>query len=283
MSTKKTCPKCQEVKDNNEYYKNRILWDGLARICKKCVKEERGDLKERRRKNIEKIKNKVFGDQDLENLPEFDFKNEIIRDGKPYHFSGLFIAQSRSGKTTLLKHLLKDIKPYYDIIIMITESIQADIYNTDLFDFITTSNKQQYKKLINAVRMFQRETKNSLNFLVIFDDFCNPNDAKIRDLYTNGRNSNISVFQLVQDVTMTKNHCRLNSLYVFLFNQKNAVAVERTTHHFLLNFIKTPSELKSKAEKTDYLINWVQRQTQNYNSVVLNIDKGQVMKVKATI
>ena len=281
------CNKCFEQLPETDFHINRYLARGRKIICKSCLKKEiqKRKLNKNTKKNTKK-NIKIATSQNLDSLEEFDIRKEIWRKDektgkhKLFHFSAIYQAQSRSGKSTNMLYQLSKIKDLYDIIILITESSQANIYkNGNLITYITTG--KYYKKIIQLIRFFQRKTDNYLNFMIILDDFAKRQDILLRNLFTNARNSKISVIHSVQSSTMVNNQARYNTLYVFLFNQKNSEAIFRTINFWLYNFIETPSELKSKGDKIDFLKNWFLNQTQNYTSMVLNIDKGLVMKSKA--
>ena len=166
---------------------------------------------------------------------------------------------------------------------MITQSGHNLIYDDEVFDLVTTGEDKQYKKIIKTIRLFQTRTNNKLKWLIIFDDFSKPRCPTMRDLYTNGRNSSISVIHLIQDVCMAMNQCRFNSLFIFLFHQKNPQLVKRTVEHFLLDFVPVPDNVRTKHDKMTFLVNWMQNQSLNYTSIVLNVDQGRIMKVKAQL
>ena len=279
VKTKK-CSTCKTIKPVTEFYKNKIMKDGLQYHCKPCCKE----LKKRtlmRTKNKYKFKKVV--EQDIMNLPDLNFRDSLLKKNDVF-FSSTFIAQSRSGKTYLLKHILKSIRDIYDIVIVITKNTQNSMYKgTDhIIDFVTTGHNNQYKKIIKMIRLFQEKTKNKLlNWLVIFDDFSKPRCPLMRDLYTDGRNARISVIHLVQDTTMAMNQCRFNSLHIFLFHQKNPKLIKRVIEEFVLDFVPVPKEIKTKADKKLFLREWLQHMTQDYTSVVLNVDEGKIMKIRA--
>jgi hypothetical protein len=278
------CKKCLEFFPETDFHVNRYLARGRKTKCKPCLKKEYVNRKQRKKKEKEKIIN-ISSEQDYENLEDFDIRKEIWRKNektgknKLFHFSAIYQAQSRSGKSTNLMYQLSKIRDLYDIIILITESPQAGIYKGNLIDFVTTG--KNYKKIIQVVRFFQRKTENFLNFLIILDDFAKRNDKILRNMFTNARNSKISVIHSVQSSTMVNNQARYNTLYVFLFNQKNSEAILRTINFWLYNFIATPKEIRTKRDKIEYLKSWFLRHTQNYTSMVLNIDKGKVMISKA--
>lgn len=276
----KKCGNCKEVKKCTDFHLNGHSKDGLQVYCKMCRKkitQKNGLIKKR----IKKVSEECFN-QDLDNLEEFQIEKEIMRNGKLFHFSAIYCAQSRSGKTTNLVFQLNKIRKFYDVIIMISESMHADIYKNFKFDLLTSGSRGNYQKIIKFVRKFQKLTNNKFNFLIVLDDFSRKQCKVIRDLYSNGRNSAISIVHCVQSVTMLNNHCRYNALYVFLFNQKNAEAIERVYTYWLRNFVKAPCEIKTQWEKKKFVMNWFLKESKNFTSIVLNIDAGKIMKSKAT-
>ena len=278
MTNNKKCGRCKKIKNSESFHKNSRSKDGLQSRCKMCRSITKKSKKVARTEQIKKI---APNSQDLENLKEFDMQSEVVRNKKVHHFSALYIAQSRSGKSTNLLYQIKKIRKNYDIIIMVSDSVHAAIYRNFKFDLLTNGHNNKCVKIIRFLRKFQKHTNNKFNVLLILDDFAKRSCKYIRDLFTNARNSNISIIQSVQDNTMVSNHSRYNTLYVFLFNNKNSQAIDRTYTFWLKSFIKPPSNLKTEYEKREWTINYFLKNTRNYQAMVLNIDKGLVMRSKA--
>lgn len=279
----KKCGMCKKVKAASAFHLNNSRPCGLQGHCKACRKAAaqriltyKRDARAAAKKNAE-----CSYSQDLDKLEDFDMEKEVIRNGKVFHFSAIYCAQSRSGKTTNLVFQLNKIRKYYDIIIMISESMHAAIYKNFKFDLLTTGSKGNYQKIIKFVRRFQKLTNNKVNFLIVLDDFARKQCKVIRNLYSNGRNSSISIVHCVQSVTMLNNHCRYNALYVFLFSQKNAEAIERVYTYWLKNFVKAPENIRTQWGKKKYVMDWFLKESRDFTSIVLNIDAGKIMKSKA--
>jgi len=277
------CPRCGENKSEEEFYVNKSRATGRNFACKVCVNaynKMRRESTKMKRAGKGPFVNTLKQEVSEKELEKFDIEKEAFVNGKLKHFTGLFVAQSESGKTTLMMYLLNRIKKYYDIVILITKNLQAEAYDLTEFDFVT--NEEHLQHVIYAMRLFQRKTMNYFNVLLIIDDIKTRSKAVIQDLYTNGRNSNFTTWTLVQHPTMVDNHMRTNCKFIFLFHQKNPELISVTTKYFLKNFVKTPREIRTKIDKEEYLENWLQRNTENYTSVVLNIKEGVVQTVKAS-
>lgn len=277
-----TCSNCETTKPETDFYKNKSRATGRMGQCADCIREMR---KERTIKKKAAIKSAILEKDSTrqklnsENLENMDITKENVIDGKIKHFSALFVAQSESGKTILMMDIIKKLRKYYDMIILVSKNIQAESYDLDKFDFYT--NEMFLDKVVYAIRYLQRETHNKLNILLIVDDIKTRQKATIQELFTNGRNSNITIMNLVQHPTMVDNHIRTNCKFIFLFNQKNPELIRATTEKFLMNFVKTPELVKTHKDKLLYLENWLQKNTENYTSVVLNIKSGKIQKIKA--
>lgn len=277
------CKKCMKEYHSDFFYNNRTLSSGKSPNCKKCTNDRARELKQRKRadvksSNSEEIKQIAAGEQELETL---DIEKEVIVDGKLKHFTSLFVAQSESGKTVLMMYLIKMLRKHYDMVILVSKNIQAESYDLSKFDFYT--NEMYLDKVVYAIRYLQRTTNNKFNILLIVDDIKTRQKATIQDLFTNGRNSNITIMNLVQHPTMIDNHIRTNCKFIFLFNQKNPELIRGTMEKFLFKFVKTPKEAMTRLQKEEYLENWLQHNTQNYTSIVLNIKSGKIQKIKAVL
>lgn len=274
---KKRCSSCRTMKLYKDFHKNRTTSTGRQHSCRKCRSVNRKNRREvARTMRIDKVSgaNSSMEITDMNNkLPSFEIDKEIMRDGKLHHFSMIMVGQSRSGKTTSLIDQLNKIDQHYDIVMMISQSMHAPIYKNYKFDVLVSG--KYYKKIIAFIRKLQKLTENKLNILMVFDDF-SKNCKVIRNLYTNARNSKISIISLVQDSTMINNHCRYNTLYCYLFQQKNSEASLRIYEFWLRSFVTPPKILRTQHEKREFLIGWFNKVTADYHPLVLNIDKGSL-------
>lgn len=277
------CRVCKKDKTIENFEKHKHTATGYLKTCKQCAGERKHKKLIRQRfierqltgKGSEKT---VLG---IDELAQFDIEKEIMCNGKIKHFTSLFVAQSESGKTVLMMHLLKKLRDHYDIFILISKNIQAEAYDLSKFHFYT--NESNLQKVIYACRYLQRLSNNKLNLLIVVDDIRTRSRAAVQDLFTNGRNSNISTMNLVQHPTMVDNHIRTNCKFIFLFHQKNPELIQATTKKFLNNFVKIPPEYDTRIMRQDFLENWLQTQTKDFTSVVLNIKSGLIQKIRANI
>lgn len=276
------CHTCLEIKDISKFQKNKHKSMGFEKTCKECTNKRYRQLRAIRKEQMLNDLDESTNRPKLNSeLTPFDIQKEVIIDGKIKHFTSLFVAQSESGKTILMMHLIDKIREHYDFVILISKNLQADSYDLSKFDFST--NDRNLESVIMAIRYLQRKTLNKFNFLIVVDDIKTRGKVVIQDLFTNGRNSNISTMNLVQHPTMIDNHMRTNCKFIFLFNQRNPELIKATISRFLINFIATPQSVISKRAREDYLETWLQNNTKDYTSIVLNIKDGVVQKVKADI
>lgn len=280
------CTRCSTIKPEGQFYRNRALVRGRMGQCKSCIRLANSVRNQSKKDAIRGVINDGAKPKDPSlspnsSLDQFDILKEVVVDGKLKHFTSLFVAQSESGKTILMMFLINKLKKYYDLIILVSKNIQAESYDLKKFDFYT--NEVYLEKVVYAIRYLQRLTNNKFNILLIVDDIKTRQKLTIQELFTNGRNSNISIMNLVQHPTMIDNHMRCNCKFIFLFHQKNPELIAVTTKYFLLKFVKVPPELHSIFQKLAYLENWLQKNTEDYTSVVLNIKSGVIQKIKAKI
>lgn len=282
----KICGNCDKLLPMTDFHNNKSHVTGKARNCRSCLSAQVTERRRRKKAEIiaegetnKEIVKKISAE--AEELEDLDIVKEVVIDGKLKHFTSLFVAQSESGKTVLMMYLIQLLRPYYDMVILVTKNLQAEAYDLSKFDFST--NEMYLDKVIYAIRYIQRMTKNKFNVLLIIDDIKTRQKATVQELYTNGRNSNISIMTLLQYPTMCDNIMRTNCKFIFLFNQKNPELISTTTERFLMKFVKTPIEASTKVLKEIYLSDWLQKHTANYTSVVLNIKNGTINKIKAVL
>jgi len=222
--------------------------------------------------------------EDYNELPILNFYKAITPNGKLKHFTAIFSAISRSGKSVLITWLLKRISKLYDIIILISQNATSEIY--DEKKIWTAKIRKDHKKLIKQIRYFQRMTKRKFNILLVFDDFTSPSiksDPSLTNLFVNGRNANISVIFSAQDHVLINKTIRLNSRFTFILRQTNPQSNLRVIEQFLYGFIDIPNDIKTKREKIDWLRSFLLKNTEDYNAIVLDMDKGRPYSIRAEI
>lgn len=274
----KICNKCKIQKVLKHFHKNRYNHDGHSGRCRPCTSEGKKTLKQ---KKLEAAGLRRF--HALEGgLPVINFRKAITPKGELKHFTAIFSAISRSGKSTLISWMLNKVKDLYDIIILVSQNATAQIYDDKIWDIKV---RKGHKKLIQQIRMFQRRTHNKLNILFVFDDFTSPSiksDSSLTNLFVNGRNARLSVIFAAQDHVMINKTIRLNSRFVFILKQTNPQSNLRTIEQFLLGFINTPPGL-SKRDKKEWLRRFQLHHTKDYKAIVLDMDNGEPWSIRAKV
>ena len=147
------------------------------------------------------------------NYPKMEYDH--LFKNKDESYTCCIIGNSKSGKTTFLSELYKKIRPMYDIIFFISNSIHKPIYN-----FIPEKDKkftmENYNPdLIKFLFKLQKSTNNHLRLCVILDDeISSPQDYQLKKLYAMGRNFNISTIKSIQDFSFISRSARENTNYL---------------------------------------------------------------------
>lgn len=218
----------------------------------------------------------------FESLPIFDYNN-ILKDGQ--EAKSIIISGARgSGKTTLIQFLYPLFLDLFDIVVFFSFSLHNDLYK----DIQEPKFDDFRPDLIRELFYFQKKTKNKFSICIIMDDMISENikkDDSLMQLYTRGRNSNISVIITTQHMNIMKNTNRANCSFIF-FGKTNTPASRLVLiEDYLLPIIKIPKELniKTKSKKIEYLDAWVQNHTQDHNFIVIDYfsDGEQVYNFKA--
>lgn len=134
--------------------------------------------------------------------------------------STVLFGNSKGGKTTIMKNLIKD---YYSeknlITILFAQNAHAKVYKnipknvikTDYFD----------SELIHALHRIQRKTNNKYGFVILMDDMImEKNDPMLLQMLLTLRNSKISTVILLQDLKLLSRAGRHNINNV-IFTKQN--------------------------------------------------------------
>ena len=149
----------------------------------------------------------------INNLDNFTFPN---------HF--LIVGPTKSGKSHLLKWMFyKKFYKEFDAIYLISGTISEDY--TYIPAAFQSDNEPEFKLIINGVLEQQKQYK--LNgsemprIAIILDDIVGVVDRYKHDqielfdkLYTRGRHYNISVFGIIQNITLLSTTIRYNTKYI---------------------------------------------------------------------
>lgn len=143
------------------------------------------------------------------------------------------IGSSRSGKTTLMKHLHRE---YFKkcLTIMFSMNTQAAIYE-DLGDKVLVS-PSYHPTLLKEAHEINVAAKNKYPFLFISDDYVDhaiKNDKEVTRLLTIYRNSNMSSIFSFQGNTLMSSSGRNSCNYICIFKQQTPKAWKNVIEEFL--------------------------------------------------
>lgn len=216
----------------------------------------------------------------FDELPEFNFKEKMEKD---QCYSVIFAAVRRSGKTTVIKNLIYDqMKKDYDIVIFLSNSIHNKIYS-----FVDEPKfNDYYPGLIDDLMTFQEETGNIFRICIIMDDLVSynkKNDDSLMQLYTRGRNVNITVILSSQSTTLINKNNRGNSDFILIGNNPSAEFRETVIKAFLLGIVKPPKEIATKTSREDYLHKYILHYTVNHGFLVLDNIENKIYHLRLKI
>jgi len=186
------------------------------------------------------------------------------------NYAVLFCAIRRSGKSVFIKHLYPQIKEQHDVVYFISNSIHHSQYSYIKDDVVF---EDQHAGLFKAILKFQKWSSNFLKIAVVLDDCIslkNKNDNELLQLFTRGRNSNISVYLSSQSRAMINKNSRQNSDFVAIGNCPSAETREDIIKTFLNGLIKIPNHIKTKSQKIEYMDKFVLHYTKDYQFIICN-------------
>ena len=143
------------------------------------------------------------------------------------------IGASRSGKSTLMKHLYKTYFKKH-ITVMFSMNPQADIYK-DLDDNVIVC-EEYHSELFREAHEINKLMDNCNDFLFISDDFVNPkikNDGEITRALTIYRNAGISTIFSFQGRTLMNAVGRNNLNYIAVLKQQTPLEWTNVIKEFL--------------------------------------------------
>ena len=261
----KKCTKCKVVKSLESYYRNRNRNDGRKGACKTC--ERAATIK--RNVNRKKKLGLSYGTNDK--LPIIKNFWNMVKDKQKISFTALLNGLSGSGKSTLIVHMMKQLKPHYDLIILVSQNIKADVYNHPVFDI--KIHRDDAMKAVDLIRYFQEESNSYLRIIIILDDVVNIKfryNSSVEDLILNARNIGISTVYSTQTPMLITPNIRKNVHFVFLFRDLDPQSIKSSVDLFLHMFVRLPDKLKNKRERDEWLTQYLYKHTENYNVLVLN-------------
>lgn len=178
------------------------------------------------------------------------------------------IGSTRSGKTTLLKHILEK---YFEkfITILMSNSIHAPIYK-EIEDCI--KSPLYSPRIIKEGYEINRKTNNHYPFLYVLDDVVDKKfDKELLKLLTIYRNSGLSTVICVQSPILLNSASRGNINFVCLGRLNSDESIERVVRMYLMSYLPGRIEEKIRAYKS---------MTEGHHFILVNNLSGEVTRFK---
>jgi hypothetical protein len=159
------------------------------------------------------------------------------------------LGASRSGKTTLMKHIINE---YFEkqIILFTSLNDHADIYKSGIPKRTIISN-EFHPELIKDCYTLNHLTNNKFKTLHVFDDAIGDKmkmNPQITKLFTIYRNCAQSTIYSAQSSTLVSPVGRSNANYVCLFHLNASKEIESTVKDFLVSHLPTKMKLTEKIQ-----------------------------------
>ena len=181
------------------------------------------------------------------------------------------IGSTRSGKTTLLKHILEK---YFEkhITVLMSNSIHAPIYK-EIEDCI--KSPLYSPRIIKEGYEINRKTNNHYPFLFVLDDVVDKKfDKELLKLLTIYRNSGLSTVICVQSPILLNSASRGNINFVCLGRLNSDESIERVVRMYLMSYLPGRIDEKIRAYKT---------MTEGHHFILVNNLTGDVTRFKIAV
>ena len=201
-----------------------------------------------------------------------DIPNKPLRLEIPEQRTGgcsfALIGSTRSGKTTMLKHILEEFFEKH-LIILMSNSIHAPIYK-DIEDVVKCPVYSA--RLIKEGYEINRKTNNYYPFLFVLDDVVDKKfDKELLKLLTIYRNSGLSTIITAQSLKILNTASRGNVNFVLLGKLNSDEAIEQVVRAYLMSYLPGKVEEKVKVYK---------QLTEGHHFFVINNLDGEVFRTK---
>lgn len=187
------------------------------------------------------------------------------------NYTMALLGSTKSGKSTFLIHLIKKIKPDFDLTILFSNSCMNKIYDPIRNKKNVIIMDQFHDELVKDLYLLNKKIKNKLKFLLVLDDeIDNKMSKQVKKMFAIYRNSGITSIFSGQDYSFFAKSNRNNTNYLFLFKQNSAEAVKTIVDKFFyggLDLFKTGS----KSDKLERYAKFIQDNTRDHNMLVLDI------------
>lgn len=209
-----------------------------------------------------------------EKIPDAEFKLEL----PPSNTGGasiLMIASTRAGKTTLMKHIMKNyFKEHFGV--LFSESAKSPAYQ-DFKDKNFPKSSCFIPELINDCYHINKEIKNHYPFLFILDD-CPlvKNDKQMLKLTTIYRNSGISAICCVQSPSLLSPTQRSNFNVILLGRCNTTSQTEANIKAYMRGIFPDGMNYDQKIRLYDEM-------TKDHWWICINQYSGEVFRTKIKI
>ena len=203
------------------------------------------------------------------------------------NFSMAIVASRRSGKTTLLKSLMKNhIEKSFDQIVLISNTLSNEIYD----DFAPEHKLTRLSVFNNDViqgliTMQQEEGEDSEKVLVVIDD-CVGNSVKyssgLLKLFCVSRNLNMSIIYSVQDSTCLLPSHRENLDFLIIMRIKTFPKIKHIIDTFLIGNLES-DEIKTNKEEFEVWHKLIKTICVDHRAIVVDYIDDKMLKFKIEI
>jgi len=268
----KICRKCLIKKNINNFTRDRGKYDGYSTQCRECIQNKQKETKEETLVQFDIV--------DLYKDTEYDQDKN-----KTTHYSSVFIGSSKSGKSTMLKHVVNRISYKYDLICVFSNSLSDPMYN-----FIEYDDESKYiafdeykADVIRDLFTLQKETDNKMSILLLFDD-CISTSSKDSNMllqtFVRGRNSGMSIIFSSQSPTMINKTARANANYVYILKNNSPLMLETIIENFCEGYIKYPEHIKNKSRRMEFYKKYLIDKTKDYHAILIDMLNCEVYRYK---
>jgi GTPase SAR1 family protein len=201
-------------------------------------------------------------------------KRELKLDLDPFKaYSFCLIGATRSGKSTLLNHLIQKYMRQ-KINILMTESPNGDIYKEAGFKQDCVLCPAYIPELVKDCYLINKGTNNRYDFNFIMDDLVGfRSDKQMKKLLTIYRNSNMGVCITGQTVSILDTTARFNVNFVFLGRTNADKEIENICKQFLASFFPSNMRMVDRIKTYKML-------TSDYHFICLDNINGDVFLTK---
>jgi hypothetical protein len=182
---------------------------------------------------------------DIPTIPEKEFHLRLPTNGGVSH---ILLGASRSGKTTLMKHIVQQYAKK-QLLFFTSFNDHADIYKD--MPKRTMVMSDFFPQIIKDFYTLNHVCNNKYKAMFIYDDAVGSKlkcDAQITKLLTIYRNCFMSSLFSAQSPTLVSPAGRSNGNYIYLFRLNASKEIELTVKDFLISHLPTGMKMSEKIQ-----------------------------------